>query len=76
MVNNKREPTLFTLEYYGYEPTGEWDEIERSEQIIFFRKDKKRYSHWKKNNYCEMNKDGRGYRFPNKEGIYCSKEDE
>lgn len=74
MVNERLEPTLFTLEYYGYEPSGEWgDEDERSEQIKKFWNDRKRYAHWKKNKFCEMNRDGEGYRYPNIKGICCCK---
>jgi len=72
--SEKEEPTLFTLEYYGFDPDGEWEGDEQRERYIekFWKSDK--YNHWKKHKFCEMNRDGYGYRYPDKKGVDCRRD--
>jgi len=61
--------TVFTLEYYGFEPKGEWFDdavpnCEPEDQAVSFKQDTEKFNHWKRHGYQEMNPDGAGYRYP------------
>ena len=63
-------PSLFTLEYYGFEPDDEWTDENREEMLDRFV-ESEYVEHWKEHGFCEMNVDGSGWIYPATNGIFC-----
>ena len=57
-------PDVYTLEYFGFEPKGEWNSEEIERQAELMRQDIKVMCFWARYDFREMNPDGIGYRFP------------